>query len=102
AVRNLGRDRRLRRNRRIADRRDRRSRTLSGPDRRRPSPRRQSLGHRCGTPAPAIIVSGDTGSSAEREARAAGLMLLPKPVVAATLRATAISLMTQHAVAMAR
>jgi len=62
----------------------------------------RQLRHELGTPTPAIIVSGDTGSSAEREARAAGLMLLPKPVVAATLRATAISLMTQHSVAMAR
>ncbi|HET8585214.1 MAG TPA: hybrid sensor histidine kinase/response regulator, partial [Casimicrobiaceae bacterium] len=62
----------------------------------------RQLRHELGAPIPAIIVSGDTGSSAEREARAAGLMLLPKPVVAATLRATAISLMTQHVVAMAR
>ena len=54
-----------------------------------------------GMPIPAIIVSGDTGSTAEREARAAGLMLLPKPVVASTLHATAIGLMTQHAVATA-
>ena len=41
----------------------------------------------------AIIVSGDTGTAADREVRAAGLMLLPKPVVAATLRATALALM---------
>ena len=45
---------------------------------------------------PAIIVSGDTGSQAEREARAAGLMLLPKPVVGATLRAAATALVAQH------
>jgi len=62
----------------------------------------RQLRRELGASTPSIIVSGDTGSSAEREARAAGLMLLPKPVVAATLRATAISLMTQHAVAMAR
>jgi signal transduction histidine kinase/CheY-like chemotaxis protein len=62
----------------------------------------RQLRHELGAPIPAIIVSGDTGSSAEREARAAGLMLLSKPVVAATLHATAIGLMTQHAVAMAR
>ena len=55
------------------------------------------LRHELGTPIPAIIVSGDTGSGAEREARDAGLMLLPKPVVASTLQATAIRLMTQQA-----
>jgi CheY-like chemotaxis protein len=53
------------------------------------------LRHELGMPIPAIIVSGDTGTSADREARAAGLMLLPKPVVGATLRATAIALMAQ-------
>jgi signal transduction histidine kinase/CheY-like chemotaxis protein len=51
-----------------------------------------------GMPIPAIIVSGDTGTSADREARAARLMLLPKPVVATTLHAAAVALMTQHAV----
>ena len=40
---------------------------------------------------PAIIVSGDTGTRADREARAAGLTLLPKPVVGATLRGAAIA-----------
>ena len=40
---------------------------------------------------PAIIVSGDTGTRADREARAAGLMLLRKPVVAATLETAAVS-----------
>jgi signal transduction histidine kinase/CheY-like chemotaxis protein len=54
-----------------------------------------------GMPTPAIIVSGDTGSAAEREARDAGLMLLPKPVVASALQATAIALMTQQRVAIA-
>ena len=49
-----------------------------------------------GMPIPAIIVSGDTGSDAEREAKSAGLMLLPKPVVGATLRATAIALIARH------
>ncbi|HLW12941.1 MAG TPA: hybrid sensor histidine kinase/response regulator [Casimicrobiaceae bacterium] len=53
-----------------------------------------------GVPVPAIIVSGDTGTSADREARTAGLMLLPKPVVAATLRATALALMAPHDVAL--
>jgi CheY-like chemotaxis protein len=42
---------------------------------------------------PAIIVSGDTGTRADREARAAGLSLLPKPVVGTTLRAAAIALL---------
>ena len=42
------------------------------------------------------IVSGDTGTRADREARAAGLMLLPKPVVGATLRAAAIALLTRN------
>jgi len=51
------------------------------------------LRHELGTPVPAIIVSGDTGTRADREARAAGLMLLPKPVVAASLRAAAMALM---------
>ena len=53
-----------------------------------------------GVPVPAIIVSGDTGTSADREARTAGLMLLPKPVVAATLRVTALALMAPHDVAL--
>jgi CheY-like chemotaxis protein/anti-sigma regulatory factor (Ser/Thr protein kinase) len=42
---------------------------------------------------PAIIVSGDTGTHADREARAANLTLLPKPVVGATLCAVAIAAM---------
>jgi signal transduction histidine kinase/CheY-like chemotaxis protein len=55
----------------------------------------RQLRHELGMPIPAIIVSGDTGTNADREARTAGLMLLPKPVVGATLRATAIALMAQ-------
>ncbi|MGE5170664.1 MAG: hybrid sensor histidine kinase/response regulator [Rudaea sp.] len=51
------------------------------------------LRHELGAPIPAIIVSGDTGTRADREARVAGLMLLPKPVVAASLRAAAMALM---------
>jgi CheY-like chemotaxis protein len=62
----------------------------------------RQLRHELGMPIPAIIVSGDTGSSAEREARAAGLMLLPKPVVASTLHTTAIGLMMQPGVVAAR
>jgi len=42
---------------------------------------------------PAIIVSGDTGTRADREARAAGLTLLPKPVVGTALHAAAIASM---------
>jgi len=42
---------------------------------------------------PAIIVSGDTSTRADREARAAGLTLLPKPLVGAALRAAAIASM---------
>ena len=80
----------------------------------------RQLRRELGMSVPAIIVSGDTGTGdeheardhprvgeellragraaeAEHEARAAGLMLLPKPVVAGTLRATAIALMTQPA-----
>jgi hypothetical protein len=40
---------------------------------------------------PAIVVSGDTGTRADREARKAGLTLLPKPVVGATLCAAALT-----------
>jgi len=58
------------------------------------------LRHELGVPIPAIIVSGDTGTLADREARAAGLMLLQKPVVGATLRATAMSLMSPRDVAL--
>ena len=50
-----------------------------------------------GYPVPAIIVSGDTGTRADREARAAGLLLLGKPVVASTLQAAAVSTIRRHA-----
>jgi FixJ family two-component response regulator len=40
---------------------------------------------------PAIVVSGDTGTRADREARKAGLTLLPKPVVGTTLCAAALT-----------
>jgi DNA-binding response OmpR family regulator len=56
----------------------------------------RSLRHELGLPVPAIVVSGDTGTRAEREAKAAGLMLLPKPVVGATLRATALALVARE------
>lgn len=42
-----------------------------------------------GTAIPAIVVSGDTGSTAQAEVRAAGVKLLVKPVVAATLKEAA-------------
>lgn len=63
----------------------------------------RQLRHELGLSIPAIIVSGDTGTRADGEARTAGLMLLPKPVVAATLEATATALMREPrgAVAMA-
>jgi len=45
---------------------------------------------------PAIIVSGDTGTRADHEARSAGLMLLPKPVVAGALQRAAGALMSRR------
>jgi len=53
----------------------------------------RALRDELGVAIPAIIVSGDTGTRADREAREAGLTLLPKPVVGATLRAAAIASM---------
>ena len=47
-----------------------------------------------GVDIPSIIVSGDTGSRAEREAQAARMKLLPKPVVGATLYASAVAEMS--------
>ncbi len=44
---------------------------------------------------PAVLVSGDIGPAAESDARRAGLMLLPKPVVPAVLQAIATALITQ-------
>jgi signal transduction histidine kinase/CheY-like chemotaxis protein len=44
---------------------------------------------------PALLVSGDIGPGAERDARMAGLMLLPKPVVPAVLRAIATALIAR-------
>jgi CheY-like chemotaxis protein len=48
------------------------------------------LRHELGFAVPAIIVSGDTGTHAARDVRDAGLTLLPKPVVGATLQAAAL------------
>ena len=45
-----------------------------------------------GAAIPALVISGDTGSAAERRVRDAGLALLPKPVVAATLKSAALAL----------
>jgi signal transduction histidine kinase/FixJ family two-component response regulator len=50
-----------------------------------------------GYPVPALIVSGDTGTSADRETRAAGLTLLRKPVVAAALETAAIATLARAA-----
>ncbi len=61
----------------------------------------RQLRHELGLPVPAIIVSGDTGTRADGEARRAGMMLLRKPVVAATLEAAATALMRQPGVAVA-
>ena len=49
---------------------------------------RRALGHAT----PALIVSGDTSDAARDEARAAGITILAKPVVAAALRAAAEAL----------
>ncbi|MBK9116349.1 MAG: hybrid sensor histidine kinase/response regulator [Betaproteobacteria bacterium] len=46
---------------------------------------------------PALLVSGDLGAAAERDARAAGLMLLGKPVVPAVLQALAAALIARGA-----
>ena len=45
-----------------------------------------------GLPIPAVVVSGDTGTRADREARGAGLTLLPKPVIGSALRDAAAAL----------
>ena len=45
-----------------------------------------------GAAIPALVISGDTGSEAECRVRTAGLALLPKPVIAATLKSAAIAL----------
>ncbi|MEP7062297.1 MAG: ATP-binding protein [Betaproteobacteria bacterium] len=52
-----------------------------------------------GAPIPALIVSGDVGAGATRDARAAGLPLLQKPVDATALRVAATAFVTQAAVA---
>jgi CheY-like chemotaxis protein len=49
---------------------------------------RDELGERV----PALVISGDTGASAEREVRDAGFVLLRKPVVPASLEVAASAL----------
>jgi hypothetical protein len=44
---------------------------------------------RLGSNTPAIIVSGDTSADAQAEVQAAGVKMLLKPVVAATLKEAA-------------
>lgn len=44
---------------------------------------------------PALLVSGDLSAAAERDARAAGLMLLGKPVVPAVLEGLAAALIAR-------
>lgn len=46
---------------------------------------------------PALLVSGEVGAAAERDARAAGLMLLGKPVVPAVLHALSAALIARGA-----
>jgi CheY-like chemotaxis protein len=44
---------------------------------------------------PALLISGDTSTAAERDARNAGLMLLGKPVVPAVLHAATLGLLAR-------
>jgi CheY-like chemotaxis protein len=50
-----------------------------------------------GVRVPAIVVSGDTSAAAGRAVRAAGLALLPKPVVPGALAAAAAALIASAA-----
>ena len=54
-----------------------------------------------GAPIPALIVSGDVGTAATHDARAAGLPLLQKPVDATALRVAATTFVTQSAAQLA-
>lgn len=57
-----------------------------------------ALRNALGRPTPALIVSGDTGPAARAEVRRAGLRMLAKPVVAATLEhAAAVALLSSVA-----
>jgi signal transduction histidine kinase/CheY-like chemotaxis protein len=55
----------------------------------------QRLRDELGVAVPALLVSGDTSPAAERDARAAGLPLLGKPVVPAVLHAAASGLLAR-------
>src|SRR5437763_280229 len=52
-----------------------------------------------GSAIPALVISGDTGSAAESRVLNAGFALLPKPVVAATLKAATVALLAAAHVA---
>ena len=54
----------------------------------------QRIREEFGAEIPALVISGDTGSDAERAVRKAGLALLQKPVVAAKLKTSALGLLT--------
>ena len=56
----------------------------------------ERLRRELGEPVPALVVSGDSGASAEREVSDAGLVLLRKPVAPASLEAAATSLVARH------
>jgi signal transduction histidine kinase/CheY-like chemotaxis protein len=51
------------------------------------------LRRRLGRAVPALVVSGDTGDESRAQVAHAGIALLPKPLVAATLEATAAALL---------
>jgi len=51
-----------------------------------------TLRNEIGARVPALVVSGDTSASAAQAVRAAGLALLPKPVVPDALAAAAAAL----------
>ena len=55
------------------------------------------LRSRLGTETPALIVSGDTSAAARAEVESAGIRLLLKPVVAATLREAAAAALAGRA-----
>ncbi len=55
----------------------------------------RALRDELGFAVPALIVSGDTSAAAERAARAAGMTLLGKPVVATVLEAVATALVAR-------
>ena len=56
------------------------------------SPRSRACATSSARAVPALVVSGDLSPRAEREVREAGLLLLPKPVVPASLEVAASAL----------